>query len=286
VLVLDMPEWSEDGKRWNPREEMLRIDLALRGRYGLPKADGADVQPWVLNETEAAAHPYLKFTFSSTVAVPCRLAFEEAEQVWFNGAEVKVERDGYFTDKRIYTMQLPALKKGKNELIVRAPLGKRTSLENYFLLGQFGVKVDGCEASVCALPRDIAFGKITDKGLPFYGAALTYQIPVEVKDCDLAVRVDRFAGALVTAKLDGVEIGKLAFAPYRAEAVNVKAGKHVLELTLYNTRVNSFAPLHCIADIVWKGPNHWYTKDRDFAYEYQLHGNGILKSPIIEIFEK
>ena len=122
--------------------------------------------------------------------------------------------------------------------------------------------------------------------MPFYGAALTYKIPLDVKACDLAVRVERFVGALVTAKLDGVEIGKLAFAPYRAEALNLSAGKHELELTLYNTRVNSFAPLHCIADIIWKGPNHWYTKGKDFAYEYQLYGNGILRSPVIEIFEK
>ncbi len=286
VLVLDMPEWSEDGKSWQPREEMLRIDRALREKYGLPKADGADVQPWVLCETKAAMHPYLRFTFNSTVSAPCKLAFEEADEVWFNGAKVTLEKKGYFADKRIYTAELPDLKKGKNELVVRAPLGKRTSLENYFLLGEFGVKVEGCDASITAMPRSIAFGKITDKGLPFYGAALTYKIPVEVKDCDLAVRVDRFVGALVTAKLDGEEIGKLAFAPYRAEAANVKAGKHVLELTLYNTRVNSFAPLHCIADIIWKGPNHWYTKGKDFAYEYQLYGNGILKSPIIEVFEK
>ena len=159
-------------------------------------------------------------------------------------------------------------------------------MENYFLLGAFGVKVEGCEASVTALPKTIAFGKITDKGLPFYGAALTYKIPLDVKDCDLAVRVERYTGALVTAKLDGVEIGKLAFAPYRAEALNVSAGKHVLELTLYNTRVNTFSALHCIADIQWKGPNFWYTKGKDFAYEYQLYGNGIHKSPVIDIFEK
>ena len=78
VLVLDMPEWSEDGESWNPREEMMRIDKALRAKYGLPKADGGDVQPWVLNETSAALYPYLKFTFHSTVSVPCKLAFEEA----------------------------------------------------------------------------------------------------------------------------------------------------------------------------------------------------------------
>jgi len=286
VLVLDMPEWSEDGEHWQPREEMLRIDDKLRAKYKLPRADGHDVQPWVLRETEAALHPYLKFTFSSTVAAPCKLAFEEADRVWFNGREVKLQKDGYFADKRIFTAKLPDLKRGKNELIIRAPLGKRTSLENYFLLGDFGVKVDGCEASVTAMPRSIGFGPITDKSMPFYGAALTYKIPLKVKDCDIAVSVERYTGALVTAKLDGKDVGRIVFAPYRLEIEGLPAGEHLLELTLYNTRVNSFSALHCCGNIDWKGPGYWYTKGKDFSYEYQLFQNGILKSPVIEVFEK
>lgn len=286
VLVLDMPEWSEDGEHWKPREEMLRIDLALRKKYGWPKADGGDAQPWVIDEQKPELYPYLRFTFNSEVETDCKLAFEEAEQVWFNGVEVELVKDGYFTDKAIHTAKMPRLQKGENTLVVRAPLGKRTSLENYFLLGDFGVRVDGCMAEIVPMPEKIGFGKITEKGLPFYGAAMTYKIPFEVKGCDIAVHVQRYAGALVCAKLDGKDVGKIVFAPYRLEIPNVAAGKHELELTLYNSRVNCFGALHAFGNIDWKGPTWWYTGGKDFAYEYQLFGNGILKSPLIEVFEK
>ena len=286
VLVLDMPEWSMDGENWSPREEMLRIDLSMRRKYGWPKADGADSQPWVIAEQRPELFPYLRFTFHSEIEVPCKLGFEEAEQVWFNGVEVPLVKDGYFTDKCVHTAKLPNVQKGENVLVIRAPLGKRTSLENYFLLGEFGVRVDGCEASILPLQEKIGFGSITEKGLPFYGAALTYKIPVEVKDCDLAVSAQRYKGTLITAKLDGQEVGKIVFAPYRIEIPNVSAGKHLLELTLYNSRVNCFGALHAFGDIEWKGPSWWYTHGKDFAYEYQLFGNGILKSPVIEVFEK
>ncbi len=286
VLVLDMPEWSEDGEHWNPREEMLRIDTAIRRKYGLPKADGKEEQPWVIDEQRPELYPYLRFVFESDIAAPCKLAFEEAEQVWLNGTEVELVKDGYFTDKCIHTVKMPDLKKGENVIVVRAPLGKRTSLENYFLLGEFGVSVDGCEAKITELPAKIGFGKITEKGLPFYGAAMTYKIPFEVKACDLAVSVQRYAGALVSAKLDGKDVGKIVFAPYRLELSDLAAGKHELELTLFVSRVNSFSALHAFGNFEWKGPTWWYTKGKDFAYEYQLFGNGILKSPVFEVFEK
>ncbi len=287
VLVLDMPEWAEEGGEWQPREEIMRLDRAIRLKYGLPKADGGDVQPWVLNEQKPAMHIRLRFAFQSSVAVPCRLAFEEAREILFNGESVPIVKDGYFTDKRIYTTKLPNIKKGRNVLEILAPLGKRTSLENYFLLGEFGVRTEGTEARVTALSRTLAFGDITDKGLPFYGAGLTYRIPLDIeKESNLAVAVEHYKGALVGVRLDGAEAGKIVFAPYRLTLPDLKPGHHVLELTVYLTRVNSFGSLHCIGNVRWKGPNWWYVKGKDFAYEYQLYPNGILKAPVVEIYEK
>ena len=78
VLVLDMPEWSEDGVTYEPREEMLRIDLALRKKYSYPLANGTDVQPWIIGEVRPDKMCYLRFRFKSEVAVACRLAYEEA----------------------------------------------------------------------------------------------------------------------------------------------------------------------------------------------------------------
>ncbi len=286
VLVLDMPEWSEDGENYQPAEEMLRIDLKLREKYGYPKADGIDVQPWVIGEVRPEKSVYLKFVIRSETAPVVKLAYEEAESVMLNGVKVPVTKDGYFTDAHIFTMPLGKLKKGENQLVVKAPLGKRTSLENMFLLGQFGVKVCGAQAFITAKPKKLAFGDITTQGLPFYGADVTYKVPFECGDCDLNVNTTLFGAAVVTAKLDGKEIPAFAFPPYRTEVKGVKAGRHVMTFTAHLTRVNTFGTLHTCKEVAWKGPGAWYDKGHDWAYEYQLKESGILKSPLIEIYEK
>ena len=178
-------------------------------------------------------------------------------------------------------MSLPPLKRGANELIVCAPLGKRTSLENYFFLGSFGVSVDGTTAKVTALPKTLSFGKITDKGLPFYGAAITYRVPFSMeRGAGVRLKLGRYEGALVTARLDGEEVGKIVFPPYTLELDRVKRGKHVLELTLHCTRVNSFSALHAFGKVAYKGPMYWFTQGEKWAYEYQLFGNGNMAQSV------
>ena len=287
VLVLDMPEWSEDGENYNPREEMLRIDVALRRKYGYPAADGHDVQPWCIPEEVIGHYPYFRFHIHSDIPAAVHLATEGVSEVWLNGESVPVGDDGYFTDRQIRTMPLPALRVGDNELIVRMPFGKRVSLENLFLLGDFDVSVAGTKAALHAPSRQIAFGSVVHQGLPFYGADVTYRIPFTLdKDADIVIAAHRYKGALLTARLDGADIGKIVYAPYRLEVDDLPAGEHVLELTAHLTRVNSFNALHNCTKNTWIGPAYWYTGDYEWAYEYQLKDNGILKSPVIEVFEK
>lgn len=90
------------------------------------------------------------------------------------------------------------MKKGKNVLLVKAPIGKRVSLENYFLLGDFGVRVNGCEAVITKKPEKLAFGSVVHQGLPFYGANITYKLPLDVtRDGELVIRSDLYRGALI-----------------------------------------------------------------------------------------
>lgn len=285
VLVLDMARWSEDGENYNDREEMLRIDLAIRKKYGYPKADGGDVQPWVIAEQKPEKSVYLKFIINSEIKTKCSLAFEEAEQIFLNGAEVEIKKKGYFVDKRIYVTALPPLKKGENELIVKAPLGKRISLENMFLLGKFGVRVAGAEATVTKLPEGLAFGSVVQQGLPFYGAGVVYKLPFTAeKSGEIEVLAQKYGGALIKATLDGRELGKIAFAPYSLRA-EVERGEHLLELELVATRVNTFSALHYCYPKRWKGPGFWYSTGSEWSYEYNLFDTGILKSPEIRFYE-
>jgi hypothetical protein len=285
VMVLDMARLSWDGEHYEPIEEILRIDKSIRRRLGFPMADGQDVQPWLIEEERIEHYPYLKFTFESEIEAPCKLGYEEAVEIMLNGVNVPICPDGYFTDKSIHTTALPALRKGTNELIVRAPVGKRLSLENYFLLGEFGVRTVGYTASVTALPERLHFGNLASQGLPFYGAAVTYKTEFDLDaERDIAVRCEYFRGTVVGVKLDGKDVGRIAISPYKVFCNGVTAGRHTLELTLYVSRVNCFGGLHNCAFYPWIGPNYWYSDDTDWSYEYVLKDTGILKSPIIEVY--
>ena len=285
VLVLDMAEWSLDGKSYEPLEEILRIDSKLRKEYNYPKADGCDVQPWCIPEEVIEHFPFLRFTVESEIEVACKFAYETAEEVILNGEQIEIVRDGYFTDRHIHTMPLPKLKKGKNELIIRVPIGKRISLENFFLLGEFGVVAEGAKARIIKSPSTIPFGDITRYGHPFYSANLTYSIPVELeKDSDLVIKATHYRGALLRVGVDNRSSEQLVFAPFSVKLTGVKAGKHKINVTLFGTRINSFGTLHRCDNKTYIGPTGWYRTGEAYAYEYQLTPMGVMKSPVIEVY--
>ncbi|MBQ3013793.1 MAG: hypothetical protein IJD75_01480, partial [Clostridia bacterium] len=287
VMVLDLAQMSFDGKGWGELEEILRIDKKLRDERGYPLVNGRDMQPWLLPKEEITEFPYLRFTFESEIEAPCRLACEELCELIFNGEALPISYDGsYYTDRSIRTVRMPNLKKGQNELVIRVPFGKTVSMENLFLLGKFGVRVEGCHCVVTALPEKLCFQSLTTQGMPFYGANLTYKTSFELDtDGDIAVRAERYLGALLGVRIDGKEMGKIVFSPYRLLCKGLKAGKHTLELTLFGTRVNSFNALHNCGNSEWVGDDFWYSVDNAWSYEYCLKDFGILKSPVIDILE-
>ena len=284
VLLLDMAEWSKDGEKFEPTEEILRIDMALRAIYGYPLADGRDKQPWVITPEPITEFPTLRFTFDSEIETPVRLAYEEACEVTFNGARVEVVKDGYYVDKSIHTMPLGSLKKGQNELVIRVPFGKRLSIEDFYLLGDFDVKVEGCRKTVLAPSRTISFGDVTSKGLPFYGGNLIYETEWETPACSAELRVSRYRGALMRIFVDGEDKGAMAFAPY-TKGLKLSKGKHRIEIKLYGNRANTFDCLHnCDEGESYRGPMAWYTKNNRFSYDYNLNKFGILNSPVLTVY--
>lgn len=283
VMVLDLCEWSTDGKIYRPCEEILRIDKEIRQELHYPLANGEDVQPWCIDPKEPSVFLYLRFVFQSQIEAQCSLGYERLNDIWFNGTKVDILETGYFVDKSIRTLALPQLKKGKNEIVVRVPISERISIENFFLLGDFGVKVIGSSAMITKAPKKIAFGSITGQGMPFYGAEVTYKIPFVCGGGELRVTSDYYKGALISAKLDGKEVGKIVLPPYTLTVPDVSEGEHLLELTLYASRINTFGALHLCVPVSWKGPNMWYTDFSGWAYEYQLTDVGIMKKPVLTI---
>ena len=287
VLLLDLCEWSEDGEAFAPEEEILRIDKALRARYGYPSASGNGEQPWVLPDTPATHFPVLRFRFDSEIETPLTLAVEEAEEIVLNGERVPVVFDGYFADKAIRRVALPKSRVGENVLTVKMPITARTSLEACYLLGDFDVRLEGCQKTIIAPRKRLPFGNAAVLGMPFYGGNLSYKMEFEAPEGDIEVCVTYYAGAMLRLYLDGKDVGELIYAPYIKRLNGVPEGKHTLEIKVYGTRRNTFSPLHAaVSPYHWGAPCDWYWGDAMFTYEYNVFPFGVLASPVISVYQK
>lgn len=292
VMLLDLAEFTwDDHPEYQPLEEIRRIDAKVRELAKIPPKSGR--QPWTLSDEEFEPHTTaLKFTFMSETEVEnARLALEDADvsRVKLDGIEVDMTPDGYFTDESIQTVKLPHIGVGEHVLTVTLPLSPRSYTEAYYLLGDFNVRLEGCDKTLIPKTDKIGFGSIGAQGLPFYCGNITYVCEFDVDDDDSTVQfhANYYRGALISVKLDGVDAGKIVTAPYNVNVKGVKKGHHVAEITLYGNRYNCFAALHCSrTDTDQIYPAFWFTKDDAFSYNYQLKPLGIMTSPKVFIFKR
>lgn len=286
VMVLDFCEYSMDGNKYYDKEEIIRINGLLREKFGYPPEKDGIGQPYHTGGLTKKTSVYLKFRFQSEDAFRVNLAYEYAEEIILNGEEKSIKENGYFTDRHIKATDLGYVKKGLNELIVKAPFGENISVENYFLTGDFGVSVMGDDARLTSPKTALYYSDVTAQGLPFYGGAIEYEIPFECEKGAIEAGAEIYAGVTASASLDGKEIGKLAFTPYKTERVSVDAGKHVLKIKVFLSRVNSFGALHACTRKRYFGVDSWMTEDSDYSREYILRPSGLFKAPYVNFIKE
>jgi hypothetical protein len=285
VLLLDRAEWSLDDGKWNPVDEILRVDNHVRHVIGLPSRHGDLAQPWA-EPSEAPTHAVaLRFTIQCDVAVASpSLALERASEatVSLNGLALVTEVTGFYVDEDIQTLSLPALEAGEHSLVIDWPFRPEYGLEACYLLGDFGVVVAGMHARIIEPVRALAFDDWTKQGLPFYGGNVTYHCSVELSDARTALRVPRFSGALLAVDLDGERLGQVIRAPYRIELPR-KTGMAQLDVTCFGDRINTFGPLHNCNPLEdhW-GPKAARTEGANWTDGYVLRRKGICVAPTFE----
>lgn len=286
VVILDIAKYKFENGEWQDEEELLKIDKKYREILGYPLASGAEEQPWVIPEEKPRHFVTMLFEFESEVEIEnISIAGEEAEYIKLNGKDVPLVQDGYYTDKSIIKYSAGPLVKGKNTVEIKAPITRRTGLEHYFLLGDFDVKVRGCEKTVISKSTKIGFSDITSQGMPFYGGNVIYKTEIDVPESTLKIRVNRYRGALVKVLIDGKKAGNIVYPPYILKA-DVPAGKHKVDFVVFGNRVNTFGPIHDTSRNEWVGPGRWYSEDYEWSYEYEPKITGIISSPVIEVIKK
>ena len=286
VLLMDQAEYAVDDGEWHAKEEILRADNVCRRICGFRNRTGHSPQPWTTTPAAPSHTVKLRFVIHADYAAKgVVLAAEEIDnaRMWLNGNEVPVAVDGWYVDKCIHTMKLGDLVMGENVLEIHIPFAPRTNLEWMYLLGDFGVKLNGRRVTITEVPEKIGFASITEQGMPFYGGNVTYEVPFATTGGAVSVRVPHYLGAGFKVGVDGSQPVCCAYPPYQVELGKLPAGDHTLQLTLLGHRCNSFGPVH-LADEkqLWIGPTAWRTVNDEWTDEYRLKTEGVLSAPVIE----
>jgi len=308
VLVLDEPTWKLNNGEWQLAEEILRLDNRVRALIGLRPKTGHIVQPWVY-----PVSPKVHGTLTLKFSVHCQayvgqpfLALEQPQQssIFLDGKMIDFEDAGYWTDECVRKTQLPPLKPGDHVIQIIRDYRDDTNIERMYLLGDFGVKVEGDRLTIIEPVRTLHWGDVAPQGLPFYGGNITYHTTFALtEEKNAALRLPSrqadfspelcgrqacreidfasFRGTLIGVALDGKAVGDIAFSPFQLNLGKLAAGEHKLDLTLYGNRENSFGAIHLGGRIRWIGPNAWRTQGDMFTYDYFLLPLGIMKSPFI-----
>ena len=281
MLLLDMAEYSINGGPFFSEDELLRIDNHVRLQLGIPLRRKEVVQPYLLEPETPTNFLTLRFRLSSELPLKglC-LALEDADtaKIRVNHQPLEAAVLGYYVDKDIHTISLPDFNIGENILEVQVPVGKRTNLEYFYLLGNFGVKMNGTQKILTSPVTHLGFGDIVPQNLPFFTGILTYHTKIRAEGT-FTVRIPQYRGGVVKVLLDGKDVGNIAFSPYTL-TVPCDSGEHELDFKLFTTRYNGFGQLHHTQGVYYyQSPNSWRSAGDLWSYEYRLKPSGILKSP-------
>ncbi len=292
VLVLDRAEHRVGNAAWRPAEEVLRIDRAVRRDAGFIQRGGRRLQPWAAPPSDKKpVELSLRFVFQVDYVPSGRLALAlehpERFEIRLNGERISPDAaDGWWVDRSIETVPVdPAvLRAGRNELILRTAYREEHNLEAVFLLGDFGVRLDGPSAALIEPPRELQLGDWTSQGLPFYSAAVTYRASVRCRPKPgerVLLRLGEYAASCVRVLVDGEPAGLLAWPPNECDLTDRLTGKtQELAIEVISSRRNAFGPLHRVPAVnVPTGPQSFATSGDAWTDEYSLAPYGLLAPP-------
>lgn len=304
VCVLDMAqckitdladsviESQKDGE-WQVAREVLKIDEEVRDRHGVMRRGGEMLQPWFIarQPVKALCAVTLRFGFEITEMPEwVDLVIEEPEnfEVTVNATVLTLKNgqqpsssmqcEGGWVDIAFHRVRIPRelLKVGANEIILKTTYGENSNLEAIYLLGDFGVTLDGITRRIGPLPDRLEIGDLCKQNLPFYSGAVIYEVPLPEGAQYLRLPEISGACAKVRSESESEADGQvLGWDPFEAEVSGEMA-----EVEIVLTRRNTFGPLHDrVNDRSGIGPMHFTTEGEEWSDECVLIPSGIL-SPI------
>jgi hypothetical protein len=258
VLVLDRARYRLGDGDWQPSAYNLFIDRDARIELDIPRRGDHMAQPWTVTPEADPASIAVELEYAFAIeTMPgngVQFAIEKPElyTVRVNGQALPLDNDrGYWVDDslRLFDLPLELLTQGANTIALETTITAfHPGLESIYLLGEFGVRINGLDLSVVEPPRQLSLGDWTHQGLPFYSGAVSYATTVEHTRADgerITLKLGDVDASCVAVWVNGQKAGVAAWAPWEVEITELlNTGENQLELKLYSHRRNSHGPLY------------------------------------------
>ena len=229
-------------------KDILEADKEIRTCLGLPQRGGQMLQPWFTGEEKEPALCSLRLDFHFYVEdrpEELRLAMETPEEfdLLVNGTPDAAAVSGdFWVDPcfRILKISPQVLRPGQNTITLLCRFHGALNLEALYLLGHFGVTLSPEGNVLTKPPETLAVGDITEQGFPFYGAGVSYLLPVpDGISGRTELYTEDFEAALLLAT-DGKRRKPIWSKPYRADVTELLTERESVELQYILTRANTF----------------------------------------------
>ena len=253
ICVLDLPSWSLNGGPEQPVNDILQIDRQVRQQLGVPLRGGEMVQPWFRKAQsfpdlgQLVLHYRLRVDACGLAALRVsQLVLETPERftITINGQSIDTQRDsGWWCDVAFRRLALPEglFVAGDNTITLRCNFAEDLNLEPLYLLGDFGVALEGTTPYLTRRPEKLAPTSLVEQGLPYYSGNIIYHydVPAELIGQTTIVEVPSYQGAYLKIGSGG----EMQMVPWRPNHARLTLGK-TLDIEICVTRKNTFGPLH------------------------------------------
>ncbi len=292
VCVLDFARVRVGDGAWSDEMEILRADSAVRDVFGIEHRGGEMLQPWFARLTDKTVYGKVRLEYTFSIDDMPKgdliLAGERPENMHYaiNGTPLQnTDIHDFWVDDCFKRMTIPrsALVPGVNTVTAEVDFMRTTNLEAVYLIGDFGVRIDGHTRTLTTRPDTLSLGNLANAAMPFYTGEVTYLVTPEhyaALKCTDGDRVrlcpTKFIGGLCRVNIEGEDEQRLIWDPYEADITEaVRAGKTV-RVTVVGTRRNVFGPLHFapIYDGAY-GPGHFVTGGDAWCDNYALIDSGL-----------
>ena len=284
ACVLDFARWKTADGEFSAEAESLKIDQQVRDHFGMEHRGGGMLQPWYskLHDKKIYGDIELEYTFDieKLPEGPVYLCGERPEfnSYFINGIKLECpDSDDIYIDNCLKKMPVPdgALKTGENKVTVKVAFMRTTNIEALYLIGRFGVKIDGHKRTLTSLPDRVGTDDLINYSMPFYTGRLAYKLGASLfrqpGDGErMILKADRFKGGLVKVVSEG-KLQILAWEPYEADITDAVKNGADIDVVLVQTRRNLFGPLHLVPAIHGAyGPGHFVTGGDMWTDDYSF----------------